>query len=293
MRDDVWINDMMRSIKIKMNKTKRIRRALCAVIAALLIVTSVMAAACGNSSNSGVIAAGSTSVQPYAELLAEAYEHQHPENEIDVQGGGSSAGITAVETGTADIGMSSRMLKESEQDLWSCEIARDGLAVIVNPDNPISGLTLEQLRGIYTGAITQWREVGGRDANIHVISREEGSGTKSAFEELVMNKEAIDPRSIIQDSNGAVMQLVAGDKNSIGFISLGLVNGSVKAVPLEGITASPDNVLNGTYNLYRQFLFVTKEAPEGDIKQFIDFALSPEGRQTLVNEGLIPPEGVE
>ena len=108
-----------------------------------------------------------------------------------------------------------------------------------------------------------------------------------------MDKASINPKSIIQDSNGAVIQLVAGDKNSIGFISLGLVNESIKAVQLDGVTASPENVLNGSYNLYRQFLFVTRDEPEGNIKQFIDYALSPEGQQILLNEGLVPPEGVK
>jgi phosphate transport system substrate-binding protein len=278
---------------LKLNASKNLMHSVRATIVTLMILAAAASASCSRGSNSGVIVAGSTSVQPYAELLAEEYEHQHPEYEIDVQGGGSSAGITAVESETADIGMSSRMLKDSEQSLWSAEIARDGLAVIIHPNNPVNNLTMEQLRGIYTGAVTHWREVGGRDSAIHVISREEGSGTKSAFEELVMEKEQINPKSIIQDSNGAVMQLVAGDKNSIGFISLGLVNESVKAVQLDGITASPGNVLNGSYNLYRQFLFVTKGEPGGDIKAFIDYALSPEGRQKLVDEGLIPPEGME
>ena len=165
----------------KTNTVKSLRRSARYAIAALLILATGMASACGSRSNSDVIVAGSTSVQPYAELLAEEFENQHPDYVIDVQGGGSSAGITAVESDTADIGMSSRLLKDSEKNLWSAEIARDGLAVVINPDNPVQSLTMEQLRRIYIGEITRWSEVGGRDSNIHVISREEGSGTKSAF----------------------------------------------------------------------------------------------------------------
>ena len=262
-----------------------------AVVAALLVLTVAVTPACGKRSNVSVIIAGSTSVQPYAELLAEEFERLHTDIAIDIQGGGSSAGITAVLSDTADVGMSSRRLKDSEQHLWFVEIARDGLAVIVHPDNPVRNLSMEQLRGIYAGRITKWSEVGGGDANIHVISREEGSGTKSAFEELVMGTDLIDPRSIIQDSNGAVIQLVSGDKNSIGFISLGLVSEAVRPISLDGVTASPENVLNGAYRLYREFLFVTSAEPSGRVKQFIDFTLSPEGRSILTGEGLIPPKG--
>jgi len=264
-----------------------------AAIGLALVLAVTMVSACGARHSNTVIVAGSTSVQPYAECLAEEFEMMHPDCAIDVQGGGSSAGITAVISGTADIGMSSRVLKESERDLWSAEICRDGLAVIVNPNNGVSNLTLEQLRGIYTGKITRWSEVGGRDARIHVISREEGSGTRSAFEDLVMDGEEINPRSIIQDSNGAVIQLVAGDKDGIGFISMGLCESSVKALRLDGIAATAGNVINGSYSLFREFLFITDGAPNEKAQQFIEFTLSPEGRQILIEEGLIPPESAD
>jgi len=236
-----------------------------------------------------LIIAGSTSVQPFAELLAEEYAHVNPETEIDVQGGGSSAGITAVQSGTADIGMSSRMLKGNELDLWSVEIAKDGLAIIVHPDNPVNDLSIGLLQKIYTGEITDWSDAGGSDAKIHIIAREEGSGTRSAFEDLVMGAGFITPKAIIQDSNGAVRQLVSGDKKSIGFISLGLVDDTVKAVRLGGVSPTWDNISNGSYSLYRPFLFITAEEPADLARSFIDFALSPEGQRMLVEEGLIPP----
>ncbi|MCL2319798.1 MAG: phosphate ABC transporter substrate-binding protein [Treponema sp.] len=235
-----------------------------------------------------MIVAGSTSVQPFAEVLAEEYALLHPESIIDIQGGGSSAGITAAESGTADIGMSSRSLTAEEQGLWSCEIAKDGLAVIVHPGNPVRGLTLGEVRDIYAGKITDWSGVGGGKAKIHLITREEGSGTRSAFESLVMGKGEISPRAIVQDSNGTVRQLVSSDKNSIGFISLGLVDKTVKALALDGAGPSRDNVINGSYRLYRPFLLVAKSEPRGQAKEFIDFTLSDEGRKILANEGLIP-----
>ena len=266
------------------------RHGYLAVIALLLAASLCLLPACSRES-AGVVVAGSTSVQPYAEKLAEEYALLHPDKIIDVQGGGSSAGITAVESGTADIGMSSRNLKESELHLWSVEIAKDGLAIIVNPGNPVSGLTLEQLRSVYTLDIVNWSQLGGPDAKIHIITREEGSGTRSAFEELVMAGLRITPKAIVQDSNGAVRQLVADDPDSIGFISLGLVAVGakpVKAITLDGVAATSDNVINGSYSLYRPFLFVTTGEPEGLVKEYIDYVRSPDGQRLLAAEGLIP-----
>ena len=213
-----------------------------------------------------IIVAGSTSVQPFAEILAEEYMILHPDVTIDIQGGGSAAGIMAAQSGTADIGMSSRALKDEEKSLWYVEIARDGLAVIVHPSNPIRNLTLDQIRDIYAATISNWSQLGGPKSKIHVITREEGSGTRAAFESLVMGKAEITPRAMVQDSNGAVRQLVADDPNSIGFISLGLVNEKVKALELGGVAATRENVINGSYGLSRPFLFITRGQPEGQTK---------------------------
>jgi phosphate transport system substrate-binding protein len=187
--------------------------------------------------------------------------------------------------------MSSRNLKEPEQHLWSIEIAKDGLALIVNPDNPVRNLTMEQIRGIYTMDITSWSQLGGAKAKIHIITREEGSGTRSAFEEMVMGEERISPRAIVQDSNGAVRQLVADDRYSIGFISLGLVDigqRPVLALNIDGAEASRENIINGSYKLFRPFLFVASSEPTGSVVQFIEYIRSSDGQQILSNEGLIP-----
>jgi len=263
------------------------RKAFSPAVAAALVMLSL--SACGARKGHSVIVAGSTSVQPYAEILAEAFAHTRG-GEIDVQGGGSSAGITAAESGTADIGMSSRALKESEAELWSVEIAKDGLAVIVHPSNPAAELTLDELRAVYAREITNWSQLGGRDANIYIITREEGSGSRSAFEDLVMGEHEISPRAIVQASNGAVRQLVSDDPNAIGFISLGLVEEGekpVKALRLQGVAATRENVVSGAYALYRPFLFVARREPEGLAMEFIEFILSPEGRQILTAEGLV------
>jgi len=247
----------------------------------VLVFIVSLTSGCSGAKSVGIIIAGSTSVQPFAEALAEEYMRLNPGFVIDVQGGGSSAGIMSAKTNTADIGMSSRSLKDDETKLWSVEIARDGLAVIVHPSNPIHNLTLKEVRYIYSGVIHNWNQLGGVNKEIHVITREEGSGTRSAFEGLVMNKIDINPRSIVQDSNGTVRQLVGDDAYAIGYLSLGLLNDRVKAVELNGVKASRENVINGTYNLSRPFLFITNSQPTGDVKKFIDFVLSEEGKRTL------------
>ena len=268
----------------------RLRSILCALC--LVIIAPGVLTACGIGGNEeSFIIAGSTSVQPYVEILVEEYVRKHPEKLIDVQGGGSSAGIQAVESETAEIGMSSRNLKDTEKYLWSIEITKDGLAAIVNPKNPVSDLTLEEIRGIYAADYVNWNQLGGPDAKIHTTTREEGSGTRSAFEELVMDERRITPRSIVQDSNGAVRQLIADDPYSIGYISLGLVDigeRPVKALQIGGVTASHDNVLSGDYTLFRSFLFVALEEPTGSVMQFIDFIRSPDGQKIMLDEGLIP-----
>lgn len=264
-----------------------------AVRVATVAITMSLLSACGSMPKAGIVIAGSTSVQPFAEILAEHYMILHPDITIDIQGGGSSAGIKTAQSGTADIGMSSRELKDEENSLWSVEIARDGLAVIVHAGNPIHDLTLDQVRGIYAATISTWSQLGGLKHKINVIAREEGSGTRSAFESLVMDKTEITPRAIVQDSNGAVRQLVADDPNAIGFISLGLVDDTVKALQLAGIAATRENVLNGSYDLSRPFLFVANGEPSGQAKDFIDFVLSAEGQQVLATEGLVPASGGE
>jgi phosphate transport system substrate-binding protein len=250
------------------------------------VFTSTLSAGCSRSSASLIIA-GSTSVQPFAEVLAEAYMILHPGITIDVQGGGSAAGIMATQSGTTNIGMSSRVLAGNETSLWSVEIARDGIAIIIYPDNPIINLTLPQVRDIYSGKITDWSQIGGKKSEIHVFTREDGSGTRSSFESLVMGKTEIMARAMVQDSNGAIRQLVGDDPYAIGFISLGLVDKTVKAVELDGVIPSREHVIDVTYNLSRTFLFLTLKEPTGLAKDFIDFTLSDKGKQILYDQGLV------
>jgi phosphate transport system substrate-binding protein len=256
----------------------------------LLILAAALLTSCTDGHETTVVIAGSTSVQPFVEKMAEEYKKIYPDKSVQVQAGGSSAGFLAVRSGIAAIGMSSRNLRGDELELWNTVIAKDGLAIIIHPENPIIDLTREELRGIYSAEITNWNELGGPDAKIHLIAREEGSGTRSAFQELVMEGLRISPRAIVLNFNGAIRQLVAGDPNAIGFISLGLVDigeRPVKAIGIDGVEASRENVLNESYPLYRSFIFVSLDEPDGPAKQFIDFVFSAEGRRILENEGLV------
>lgn len=231
--------------------------------------------------------AGSTSVQPFAEKLAEVYMQLKPGVLINVQGGGSSAGIMAVQQHAADIGASSRELHGEEKKLYEMVIAWDGIAVIVHPSLPLDNLALEQLRDIFTGKISDWAALGLKSHGIHLITREEGSGTRTAFEELVLGQAEITPAALVQDSNGAVREIVANDPHAIGYISCGLVNDQVKAVAIDGVAPTALNIKTHKYTLTRRFLFVTAAPPEGPVKEFCQFVVRERGQRLLEQEGLV------
>ncbi|CAD7772357.1 PBP superfamily domain protein [Candidatus Methanoperedenaceae archaeon GB37] len=276
-----------------------------ALIALLFVVASLAGSGCisdtsGDHAESGSIEsvklqiAGSTTVLPIAEECARIFMEKHPGSRIDVAGGGSSHGIKSVADGTVDIGTASRNLKDSEREahpeLLPHAIARDGVAVIVHPSNPITGLTMEELQQIYTGKITNWKDLGGDDAGIVVVSREEGSGTRDCFESTVMKPidEEITQGAIIQDSNGKVRATVAGNRDAIGFLSLGYVNDQVKALTLNGVEPTVATVLNGEYPISRTLWMITKGEPDRDEKAFLDFVLSEEGQGIVEEVHFIP-----
>ncbi len=255
----------------------------------LLGATSILSSSCGRSSaEKSITIAGSTSVQPFADRWAEVYMKKHHGLSINVQGGGSSAGIQAAKSGAAHIGMSSRDLRPEEKGLLEVIVAWDGLAIIVHPTNPVDELSIVQIQNIFAGNIRSWALVGGPDKEIHVVTREEGSGTRGAFLEMVMGRMRISKRAIVQDSNGTVREIVANDPFSIGYISLGLVNERVKAVRLDGVEASVENIEDKKYRLVRPFLFVTSGPPGPGVRDFLNFVLSREGQELIEEEGLIP-----
>lgn len=230
---------------------------------------------------------GSTSVEPFAEALAEEYMHQYRSEKIFVQGGGSSAGIQAVRTGAAEVGMSSRNLMDSEKDLTAIPIIYDAIAVIVHRHNPLTELNLDQIRKIFSAEIRRWSELGGRTHPITLVTREEGSGTREAFQKLIMGKKEISLSALVQDSNGAIRQVVGDDLNAIGYISLGLVNDRVRALKIDGVEPTVENIQDHRYKIVRPFLFVFRSNPKGLAKDFLDYILSPPGQKLLVQEGLI------
>ncbi len=231
--------------------------------------------------------AGSTSVMPFTEKLAEHFMVDHKNFIIDVQGGGSTAGIQATINNTVDIGMSSRALKENEKKLNTITICHDGIAVIVHPDNPVGMLSLAQIRQIFSGRITNWRELGWISRKIDAVSREEGSGTRSAFEDLIMIGKEIDDGTMVQDSNGSVKEVVATDPYAIGYISMGLVDKKVKPVSIDNVNPSIKAIKSGRYKIVRPFLYLTNGELDDKAQQFVNYVLSKEGQKILKNEGLV------
>jgi len=254
----------------------------------LLLCMAGLPSCRGGRSQDDVIVAGSTSIQPFADKWAEVFMEKRPGLGVTVQGGGSSAGIQACKSGACQVGMSSRELKADEKDFREIVIARDGLAIIVHPSSPVRGATIAQVKQIFSGDLTNWKFLGGPDKEITVVTREEGSGTRGAFQDLVMGKTRIFRGAITEDSNGTVREIVAHDPHSIGFISLGLVNEQVRALALDGVAGNEANIRNGAYKLVRPFLFLTRGEPSAAAKAFIDFVLSDEGQALVKKDGLIP-----
>ncbi len=272
---------------MKVNSTRK----WASLIPLVLLLAGLLLAACGKQVSGTVTVAGSTTVQPLAELLADEFTGQNPDVEVTVSGGGTSVGITSVSNGTVDIGAASRELKSDEPALVEHLLARDGIAVVVAPGNPVTGLSKVQVRDIFGGVIGNWKDVGGPDHAINVVVRESGSGTRTAFEEMVMAKPepavALASTALEQNSNGGVKQVVGGDSYAIGFISFGYIDGTVKALSIDGVAATADSARNGTYPIVRPLYFLTKAEPEGLVKEFIEFCLGEEGQAIVAEEGYI------
>jgi phosphate transport system substrate-binding protein len=231
---------------------------------------------------------GSTTVQPLSETLAGAFMEIFPEVEITVTGGGSSVGVSSAANGTLDIGAVSRELKESEESLGLVVsvLAYDGIAIVTNPSQTVTKLTMEQVKQIFAGEITNWNEVGGANEDIVVVAREEGSGTRSAFEELVMGETPITDEAILQNSNGALKTTVAGNTKAIGFLSMGYLDSSVAALSIDGVEGTEENAKNGSYPIVRPLIYVTLGEPEGIVQKYIGFCLGIAG-QAIVAEDYI------
>lgn len=238
---------------------------------------------------------GSTTVLPIAQKAAEEFMERHPGVNISVQGGGSGVGIAALIEGRCDIANASRPIKDKELkkalkfgvEPKAHVIAMDGIAVIVHPSNPIDELSKRQLKDIYTGKISNWRDVGGRNMRIVVISRDSASGTFEAFNKLALDKSRVRPDALLQASNRAVLNAVAKTPGAIGYVGLGYVDSSIKALKINGVQPSRETVLSGEYMLSRPLFMYTNGKPKGIVKEFIDFILSKEGQRIVEELGYI------
>lgn len=241
---------------------------------------------------SGTISlAGSTSMQKLADALAETFMEANSGVTVTVEYSGSSAGIESLLNGSCDIGDASRNLKDSEKSGGAVEniVAIDGIVVIVDKNNTVAGLTKQQLSDIYTGAVTNWSEVGGSDTPIVVVGREAGSGTRGAFEEILKVEDTC-KYAVECDSTGAAMAKVASTEGAIGYVSLDVLDDSVNALNLDDVAPTSDNIVAGTYFLCRPFVMATKgEISEQNelVQAFFDFLKSDEGKAVVKAVGLI------
>ncbi len=244
---------------------------------------------------SGTVATdGSTSMEKVIGALGEAFMEENPDTTFTYNPTGSGSGIQAVQEGRCDIGLSSRALKDAEKEAGLTEtvLAYDGIAMIVNPANPVEDLSLEQIADIYTGKITNWSEVGGNDSQIVLIGREAGSGTRGGFEEIVGVVDACQYRQELS-STGDVITTVAQNPDAIGYASLAAVKDTVKALKVAGVTPTEATVKDGTYTIQRPFVLATKTGEKlNDVAQaFFDYATSADASEIITAAGAVPANG--
>ncbi len=249
----------------------------------------------GGSQVSGTLnLTGSTSMADVCNALTEKFMEKNPDVNATVGGNGSGEAPTAVDGGTAQIGLLSRELKESENpgNYNVYQIGLDGIAIVVNPENGVSELTVEQIGKIYTGEITNWKELGGADLAIVANGREAASGTRGAFEEIVKvgGEDIVDRCQYANEYNstGALKQAVAGNPGAIGYVSLSSVDDTVKAVTVEGVAPSEETVKDGSYKIQRPFIMITGKNADSVTKAFLEFVASEEGQQIILDDGVVP-----
>lgn len=262
-----------------------------------LITTIALFAAPLSNADTAVSVSGSTSVSNVVEVLAETYQEK-TNISVSVQGTGSSAGIRAVTNDISMLGMSSRYLRENELSalIEQTIIAKDGIAIVINENNPVNNLTLAEVNKIYRNQISNWKEVGGDDKDIVVVTREASSGTRAAFERIVGLKKSVNgirvtnisPTAMVGNGNGMIKTLVSNNEHAISFISLGSVDdSSLKVLKINGIESSDENIVSGEYQIVRPFIFVYKKDLPKEAHAFMHYVLSDEGQKIVEEQGYI------
>ncbi|MDA3898469.1 MAG: phosphate ABC transporter substrate-binding protein [Desulfobacteraceae bacterium] len=263
---------------------------------AIIVFVSVLCLATGAWAENLEIK-GSTTVLPIAQKAAEAFMKVHPDVNVSVSGGGSGNGIKSIIDGTTDIADASRFIKDKEVALAVEKgvypvpfgVAYDCIVPVVHQSNPIGNLTLEQLKEIYQGKIKNWKELGGPDKKIVVISRDTSSGTYEVWEKLIMKKERVYPGALLQASNGAVAQAVAKNSYAVGYVGLSYLNKDLKAITVNGVAASAESAMSGAYPVSRVLYMFTKGWPTGMTLKFINFVMHPaKGQKIVADAGYVP-----
>jgi phosphate transport system substrate-binding protein len=269
----------------------RMLKILVAALVGLSLIGATSALAAEN-----LVVNGSTTVLPIGQATAEAFMKKNPHVNISISGGGSGNGIKALIDKTTQIAMSSREMKKEEIELarskgvnpMEHKVAIDALTPVVHPSNPVANLTIEQLSLIYQGKIRNWKEVGGKDMQIVVVSRDTSSGTYESWQEKILHREKVSPRAQLQASSGAVVQAVSKNRFAIGYVGIGYLNKSVKAVTVNGVIANETNALNGTYPIARPLYMYTDGEPKGSAAGYLNFVKGPEGQKIVKKEGFVP-----
>jgi len=262
----------------------------------LILVTLFWAVGLGTALAENIVIKGSTTVLPIAQATLEAYMKANPGANISLSGGGSGEGIKALIDKSTDIANSSREIKPKETDLAKSKgvnpveipVAIDAIVPIVNPKNPVKNLSIDQLNRIYQGKIANWKEVGGEDLEIVVVSRDSSSGTFEAWGEMVMKGTKVSPRAQLQASNGAIVQAVSKNKYALGYIGLGYLDETVRGLTVNGVQASSKTALSKEYPVSRFLFMYTNGEPKGETAKFIKFVLSSEGQKLIAKEGFVP-----
>ncbi|MCP1714528.1 phosphate transport system substrate-binding protein [Methanocalculus alkaliphilus] len=278
----------------------RFPRIYCVGAAVLLLAVTLFVSGCvGNNSHEErrtISVIGSTTVLPVGQAGADAYMDIHRYDEILVSGGGSGGGIKAVGEGTADIGMASRDISANEKQQYPTLVehivAVDGIALIVHPSNPVTTLTMDEVKAIYKGEITNWKDLGGNDRSIVPVGRDSASGTREFFYEVVMHKEEFVRTQQELNSNGAVKQTVAQTPDAIGYVGLGYLDTTVATVTInvngKPVVPTIENIKDASYPIARGLNMYTQGQPSGLVKDYLDFLMSADGQRIVAEQGFVP-----